>query len=126
MLKSDLLLPLGSRPKLLKRLRRLEKTLCLPAEEYYISDFGLREATLRTIEGVRIFKPALPTHQGVSNVKGTNLDKSVDHQGSIGLTMTDPKPQPAQKGKTIWAGKEGEVNVETFALEYYATHGFKG
>ncbi|QRW01531.1 mRNA cleavage and polyadenylation factor CLP1 [Ceratobasidium sp. AG-Ba] len=113
------LVNIGSRPKLLKRLRKLEKQLRLPPEEHYASDLELRIATLTTIEGVRIFTPPFPSH-----TKDMTPDKNAD--GQKPLVILDSKPRPVHKGKSVWVGKEGEVNVETLALEYYATLGFKG
>ncbi|QRV87386.1 mRNA cleavage and polyadenylation factor CLP1 [Ceratobasidium sp. AG-Ba] len=116
----DKLVNIGSRPKLLKRLRKLEKQLRLPPEEHYASDLELRIATLTTIEGVRIFTPPFPPH-----TKDVTPDKNADGQKPL-VPILDSKPRPAHKGKSVWLGKEGEVNVETLALEYYATLGFKG
>lgn len=121
----------GSRPKLAHRLKRLEKKLCIPPEEQYVGD-ELRTSFERRIEGVRIFTPPQP----IISIKRTSTpnlttakvsNTSADHHSSVVSGVTDTKAQrPQWKGKSVWAGKEGEVNVETFALEYYATLGFKG
>ncbi|KAG8722482.1 hypothetical protein FRC08_001537 [Ceratobasidium sp. 394] len=118
---NDKLVHLGSRPKLLKRLRTLEKKLHIPPEEQYVGNAELKIATLTIIEGVRIFAPS------IFHTKETTSDKKTDRRVSIVSTTADLKFQRIPwKGKTIWAGKEGEVNVETFALEHYAILGFKG
>jgi Fanconi-associated nuclease 1 len=118
-------LSIGSRPKLLKRLRALEKKLRIPAEEQYVGDIELMTATLTRIEGARIFTPpnVQADHTGTTAITKIKAER----QPSINLAAADSKPQIAPwKGKSVWAGKDGEVNVETFALEYYATLGFRG
>ncbi|KAG8746873.1 hypothetical protein FRC10_003395 [Ceratobasidium sp. 414] len=129
----DKLVHLGSRPKLLKRLRTLEKKLRVPPEEQYVGDTELKTATLTRIEGVQISTPLSATQvrhtstTPVTHTKGVTLDKKTGRRASVASTTTDSKAQRVPwKGKSIWVGKEGEVNVETFALEHYATLGFKG
>ncbi|KAG8694499.1 hypothetical protein FRC09_009804, partial [Ceratobasidium sp. 395] len=125
---------LGNRPQLLRRLKALEKKLRMAPEEQYVGGAELRTAVLTRIEGVRVFKPPFPTDQAqpasttpIPHTKDTTPDKGGDRRASVTPTTTDLKSQRVPwKGKSIWAGKEGEVNVETFALEYYATWGFRG
>ncbi|KAG9087418.1 Cleavage polyadenylation factor subunit clp1 [Ceratobasidium sp. 370] len=126
---NDELVHLGSRPKLLKRLRTLEKKLRVPPEEQYVGDAELKTATLTRIEGVRIFTPLSAVQVQHTRTTPTPHIKELtpDRKPLVMSTTADPKPQRVPwKGKSIWAGKEGEVNVETFALEHYATLGFKG
>lgn len=90
----------------------------MPPEEQYSNGEELKVATMRVIEGVRIFNSPLPAAQG---------NEPVDCRLPVASSVTDPKPQRIPwKGKSVWAGKEGEINVEELALEHYATLGFRG
>ncbi|KAJ1308730.1 hypothetical protein OPQ81_004421 [Rhizoctonia solani] len=124
---------LGSRPMLLRRLQRLEHRLRLPLDEHYVGEDGLKVATETRIEGTRIYTLQTPPSKIVDPAPikvPSTIDKTVimyfNDSPSSSLTIGGGNQRPKWTGKSIWAGKEGEVNVETFALEYYAIHGFKG
>ncbi|KAG9128348.1 hypothetical protein FRC07_000461 [Ceratobasidium sp. 392] len=131
---NDKLVHLGSRPQLLKRLRAVEKKLRIPPEEQYNGDAELKTATLTRIEGIRVFKPPFSSAQvhdtnttPLPHAKSAAPDRKPDCHASTSSIAVDSKAhQVPWTGKSIWVGKEGEVNVETFALEYYATLGFRG
>ncbi|CAE6500685.1 unnamed protein product [Rhizoctonia solani] len=133
-LKDDLV-SLGSRPMLLRRLLRLEKQLRLPLDEQYVGEGDLKVAVETRIEGTRTYTPQTSTMppKGVgvaSKVTPSTMDKVILIQPSGSPSSSLPpgngNHRPKWIGKTMWAGEEGEVNVETFALQYYARLGFKG
>ncbi|KAH7921382.1 hypothetical protein BV22DRAFT_1198248 [Leucogyrophana mollusca] len=138
------------RPKLERRLTRLEKRLGLSPGDRHTSEGKLRDAEKVTFEGVRIRHRAasLALDRTGRNTKNavimTTPKKNPDIRQHLPLSSAAPrikneKPlitpveakgkQPAyeQKGKSIWSGRDGvEVNVETFALQQYENQGFKG
>ncbi|CAE6523617.1 unnamed protein product [Rhizoctonia solani] len=131
-LKDDLV-SVGSRPMLLRRLQRLEKQLRLPLDEQYLGERGLKVAAETWIEGTRIYIPQTSPSKGAdtaSKMPPSTMDKAImmhfSGSPSSSLPIGSSNQRPKWTGKTIWAGKEGEVNVETLALEYYALHDFRG
>ncbi|CCO26406.1 Fanconi-associated nuclease 1 homolog [Rhizoctonia solani AG-1 IB] len=125
----------GSRPMLLRRLQRLEKQLRLPLDDQYIGEGDLKTAVETRIEGSRIDVPQTSASPSKSTDIGSNFSPSTGNDvvlmhpsGSPSVTpsIANGNPRPKRTGKSIWAGKEGEVNVETLALEYYAGLGFRG
>ncbi|KAL5636850.1 hypothetical protein ACGC1H_000726 [Rhizoctonia solani] len=132
---NDDLVSIGSRPMLLRRLQKLEKQLRLPLEEQYVGEGDLKVAVETRIEGTRIHIPKAstipPKGAGVATkMAPSTMDKAilmhVNGSPSSSLPPSGSNQRHKWTGKTIWAGEEGEVNVETIALEYYARLGFKG
>lgn len=116
---------------MLRRLQKLEKQLRIPQEEQYVGEDDLKTAVQIQIEGTRVFTPpilaASSKHTGTTPVPGPGIINANLTAHSIPSTAAADKQQrPKWTGKSIWLGKEGDVNVETFALEYYATLGFRG
>ncbi|KAH7343716.1 hypothetical protein B0J17DRAFT_643633 [Rhizoctonia solani] len=131
----DELVSIGSRPMLLRRLRRLEKQLRLPIEEQYAGEGGLMVAAEAWIEGTRIYTPQTPATpsksvEAVLKAAPSTMDKAILMQfsgsPSSSLPTGSSNQRPKWTGKSMWAGEESEVNVETLSLEYYARLGFKG
>ncbi|KAG8733061.1 hypothetical protein FRC11_008942 [Ceratobasidium sp. 423] len=130
---NDDLVSIGSRPMLLRRLQTLEKQLRLPPDEQYLGERGLKVAVETQIEGARIYTPQTSPSKGTAattKMTPSTMDKAIlmhfSGSPSSSLPMGGGNQRLKWTGKTIWAGKEGEVNVETLALEYYALHGFRG
>lgn len=132
-LKDDLV-HIGSRPMMLRRLQKLEKQLRISQEEQYVGEGDLRTAVQIQIEGARVFTPpnlaASSKHTGTTPVPASTIETThAVHSNYPSISSTavaDKQQRPKWMGKSIWVGKEGNVNVETFALEYYATLGFRG
>ncbi len=133
------------RPKLLRRLKTLEKRLGVPEEERVQCLGGLNQAEQEVIMGVRVY-PAVDAsgRLGVAETKsnsndGTSFVIDVDSKAKVKqskLPFTQAvageggegvKVQLPWTGKSVWKGRDGEeVNVETFALQHYETLGYKG
>ncbi|ELU45741.1 coiled-coil domain-containing protein MTMR15 [Rhizoctonia solani AG-1 IA] len=131
----DELVFIGSRPMLLRRLKRLEKQLRLPLEEQYVCEDDLKVAVEVQIEGSRVYTPQTSTSpsknpESPPKISPSPMDKAImmhfSGSPSSSLPITNNNQRSKWTGKSIWAGKEGEVNVETLALEYYAGLGFRG
>jgi len=98
------------RPGLSKRLTRLENKLNLPPEERHISFAQLLTCETRELVAVRSAQNA-----GVPKVKEMEVDDVDD----------DIKPVQ-QVGKSAWVGREGEVTVEGWVLEWWEDRGYQG
>ncbi|KAF8742832.1 hypothetical protein RHS02_02904, partial [Rhizoctonia solani] len=131
----DELVFIGSRPMLLRRLKRLEKQLRLPLDEQYVCEDDLKVAVEVQIEGSRVYTPQTSTSpsknpESPPKISPSPMDKAImmhfSGSPSSSLPITNNNQRSKWTGKSIWAGKEGEVNVETLALEYYAGLGFRG
>ncbi|KAJ6589891.1 VRR-NUC domain-containing protein [Mycena vulgaris] len=132
------------RPSLIRRLDRVEKMLKLSVEEKAKhDDVMLQKPDEVFFNAVRVWDhPDSLKLDGRGKVKGkenhTAGDSSIANylvtptvvaESSTAVRSTLPEPKkttPWWRGKSIWAGKEGPVNVETRALEYYENLGFKG
>ncbi|KAF7986651.1 hypothetical protein HWV62_26482 [Athelia sp. TMB] len=128
------------RPKLQRRLIKLEKKLKIPAEERHTCAASLDKAAKRFLTGTRIRhtsnlhldstgRAAKPES---SHSNSTDASKMQWTPGSLNASKVKAEPIPAPEakpqGKSIWEGSGGEkVNVETLALQHYATVlGYKG
>ncbi|KAI0699994.1 VRR-NUC domain-containing protein [Cytidiella melzeri] len=118
------------RPKLLRRLRTLEKRLSIPEVERVQCSASLQQAEEEFITGIRVHltvdstgKLAVPENK---HIKFANADSQL--WGTQNATAsTALKVQVLRTGKSIWIGRdEEEVNVETYALQHYETSGYKG
>ncbi|KIM22252.1 hypothetical protein M408DRAFT_28886 [Serendipita vermifera MAFF 305830] len=107
------------RPKLVRRLTRIEKALDIPLEERHKC-----EAVISKCDEIYILGERLDDITTASITQVTLPDMLATSPGK------KPSPKPMQRrssGKTLWKGENEEsVGVEEFALEYYARKGFKG
>ncbi|KAJ7772094.1 VRR-NUC domain-containing protein [Mycena maculata] len=134
------------RPKLIARLQRVEKTLKMTAvEKAKYDDVVLRKPDEVSFNAVRVWnQPDSIKLDGRLTVKGkenkTEDGPSNDIAKYFGAATEDadaPKAEGSNAapkkqvpwhwtGKSLWQGKDGTCNVETRALQYYETHGFRG
>ncbi|KAJ7686535.1 VRR-NUC domain-containing protein [Mycena rosella] len=130
------------RPSLIRRLDRVEKTLKLSAAEKAKHD----DVTLQEPEEVFFNAVRVWDHPDSVKLDGSGKVKGKENNGSgIANYLVAPAgapdapdaerpaaPEPKKSvpwrwtGKSLWAGKEGPVNVETRALQYYEELGYKG
>lgn len=110
------------RPGLSKRLTRLENKLELPADERHISFAALNEATTR-----KLVAPRVPDNAGMPKFRReASINK--EREASFGLGEEDAD-RPAgwqQVGKSVWVGRDSEVTVEGWVLEWWEAQGYKG
>ena len=119
------------RPRLIRRLVRIEKKLRIPPDQYIKCDIDLRNARIRVIRGTRvsILKPS-ESPSSTPLVSGENLRLFTASRSPF-ETHRESKKVPQVRHQTgqhsLWLGKTGaEIGVEEFALEHYATLGFRG
>lgn len=104
------------RPALSRRLKRLENKLNLPSDERHISFASLLTCKTRELNAVRS-----PENRGVVRAKscsGSVAREGDDDEGTGGKGKL--------VGKSLWMGKEGEVSVEQWVLEWWEKKGYKG
>ncbi|WVQ82523.1 hypothetical protein IAT38_004652 [Cryptococcus sp. DSM 104549] len=109
------------RPALSRRLTRLEKKLNLPPDERHISFASLLQCETRELSA-----PRLPENTGVARFRPRS--ESVREPGGEG---DEDGPRGGWGGaqlvgKSLWVGKEGEVSVEGWVLEWWEKKGYKG
>ncbi|KIJ16849.1 hypothetical protein PAXINDRAFT_98635 [Paxillus involutus ATCC 200175] len=133
------------RPKLLRRLTKLENKLKLPPEDRHTCEGKLADAEEVVFEAVRIRHRAASlkldrTGRSLSNAASPQKNRDIKifypslatpakaessskaTPNSRRKSMTDE-----QKGKSIWAGRNGEeFTVEALALQRYEEQGYKG
>ncbi|ORY23374.1 hypothetical protein BCR39DRAFT_583419 [Naematelia encephala] len=121
------------RPALSRRLTRLENKLELPSDERHIS-----YAQLLTCETRELVAQRVPENLGQPKIKGRSSSSSIrptasrgdreDREASLGLDDGDVTSRGGiqQTGKSVWVGKEGEVTVEGWVLEWWEARGYKG
>ncbi|KAF8514069.1 VRR-NUC domain-containing protein [Gautieria morchelliformis] len=131
------------RPRLERRLTRLEKMLNVPMNERHKCDGQLKQARDVYVEGVRVKHRAstLVLDRSGRIKGGTNPLSTGRSKSETPFTIFRASTQPllteasesrkegsqAWKGKTLWFTKDGEeASVEQFALEHYHRLGFKG
>ncbi|KAH7889505.1 hypothetical protein F5I97DRAFT_1844717 [Phlebopus sp. FC_14] len=129
------------RPKLQRRLVKLENALKLAAEDRHTCEGKLAAAEELVLEAVRV------RHRAAS-IRLDRIGRSVGstpaaRNQDIRQFTTSPtkpglrerhisvlyqgKPPNEQKGKTIWVGQNGEeLDVEALALQRYENQGYKG
>lgn len=62
------------------------------------------------------------------SVRGESREGSV-REGSLGVDAEEGLLKPPgfqQTGKSVWLGREGEVTVEGWVLEWWEAKGYKG
>ncbi|OXG11528.1 fanconi-associated nuclease 1 [Cryptococcus neoformans Tu259-1] len=104
------------RPALSRRLTRLENKLNLPSDERHISYASLLICETRELNAVR-----LPENRGAVRAKpwfGSVTREEEDGEGTGGKDKL--------VGKSLWMGKEGEIGVEQWVLEWWGKKGYKG
>lgn len=107
------------RPRLSRRLTRLEKQLDLPANQRHISLASLAKSTDRRLQARRVRDPAAkPGGRG----KADPDDPEVDENGNA----ISAGGGWASAGKTWWQGREEEVSVERWVLEWWEDQKYKG
>jgi Fanconi-associated nuclease 1 len=103
------------RPGLSRRLTRLEKQLDLPADERHICDAELKVCSTRTLSAPRAKENAGIARHVKAN-EGTAYEDEIE----------GGRAPPAQVGRSVWHGREGEVSVEGWVLEWWENKGYKG
>jgi Fanconi-associated nuclease 1 len=100
----------------------LEKKLNLPADECHIS-----YASLNTSETRELTAPRVPENMGQAKFRAQPVDRDREREASLGMGDDNPSGQMIQQvGKSVWHGKEGEVTVEGWVLEWWQKKGYKG
>lgn len=104
------------RPGLSKRLTRLENKLNLPPEERHISYAQLLTCETRELVAVR-------SAQNTGQVRRAESPRR-EREASLGLD--EEAPREIRVGKSAWVGREGEVTVEGWVLEWWEAKGYSG
>jgi Fanconi-associated nuclease 1 len=107
------------RPSLSRRLTRLERKLNLPSDECHISYASLNKSSTRELTA-----PRVPDNMGPP--KPRRSDSRDDREASLGLEEKVSAGGLIQTGKSVWVGREGEVTVEGWVLEWWEGKGYKG
>lgn len=111
------------RPGLSRRLTRLENKLNLSADERHICYAGLNECETRELVAVRSAQNLGQTRQTQDSDA-----KSRERGASLGLGNGGNGGTSAvhQVGKSVWVGRDGEVTVEGWVLEWWEDNGYEG
>lgn len=112
------------RPSLSRRLTRLENKLNLPADERHISHAELLKCETRELTAPRVRE-----NMGQPKVRGRS--ESLRDRGAAGEMELDEDADVGrggvqQVGKSVWVGRDGEVTVEGWVLEWWEKKGYKG
>jgi Fanconi-associated nuclease 1 len=103
--------PLVYRPRLSRRLKRLEKQLDLPLDERHVCEAELSVSEKRHLKAERV--------ESQSRTKRRMTAHLVDDDEAV--------PTFDQMGaKTLWQGRDEEVGVEQWVLEWWQDQGYKG
>ncbi|KAI0086435.1 VRR-NUC domain-containing protein [Irpex rosettiformis] len=121
------------RPKLLRRLKTMEKRLKVPEDEVVQCLAALKQAAQETIHGIRVWPAVDATGKlGIAESKHSILTFIKPKQEKLPSTeaatqAAGVKVQIPRTGKSVWKGRDNEeVNVETFALQHYESLNYKG
>ncbi|WVR06105.1 hypothetical protein IAU60_003135 [Kwoniella sp. DSM 27419] len=112
------------RPALSRRLTRLESKLNLPSDERHISYASLNKCETRELTA-----PRMPDNMGQPKFRARSESVRADREASLGLGNGDEEARAGglqQTGKSVWLGREGEVTVEGWVLEWWEAKGYKG
>jgi len=115
------------RPALSRRLTRLENKLALPSDERHISHAELLKCEIR-----ELIAPRVPENMGQPKVRprAESRDRDREREASLGLGDEDKdvvsRGGIQQVGKSVWVGREGEITVEGWVLEWWEKRGYKG
>jgi Fanconi-associated nuclease 1 len=108
------------RPGLSRRLTRLENALDLPSDERHISHAELLKCETPELAAPRIAENMGQPRYRASSVRG-------EREGSLGGDGEETRWGGVQQtGKSVWLGREGEVTVEGWVLEWWEAKGYKG
>ncbi|KAF8310540.1 hypothetical protein DL93DRAFT_1584990 [Clavulina sp. PMI_390] len=120
------------RPRLIRRLARLEKRLKVPEDERHESERELKKCEAITIEGRRVHHMRAPSLTPITSFFNVQGGDPRSRSPSLSRSNSDPIKQK-MKGQvgthSLWRstiGEGEEIGVEEVALEHYATLGFKG
>lgn len=112
------------RPGLSRRLTRLENKLNLPADERHISHAELLKCEIRELTA-----PRVPENMGQAKIR-PRAESYSEREREASLGMGDEVNQGVggvqQVGKSVWVGRDGEVTVEGWVLEWWEKKGYKG
>ncbi|KAF9227566.1 hypothetical protein BS17DRAFT_773961 [Gyrodon lividus] len=133
------------RPKLLRRLKRLENKLKLSLEDRHTCEGKLADAEEVVFEAIRVrhraaslkldrtgrnmsSTPLPQKNQGIEHFYPPLATPSKGESSSRAAPHSRHKSAPGeQKGKSIWVGQNGEeLTVEALALQRYQEQGYKG
>ncbi|WWD17625.1 hypothetical protein CI109_102066 [Kwoniella shandongensis] len=110
------------RPALSRRLTRLENKLNLPADERHISYASLNKCEIRELSAPRVAENA-----GQPRFRARSDSVRGEREASPGMGDEEiARGGMQQVGKSVWVGKEGEVTVEGWVLEWWEKKGYKG
>ncbi|WWC66149.1 uncharacterized protein I206_100049 [Kwoniella pini CBS 10737] len=112
------------RPALSRRLTRLENKLNLPSDERHISYAALTKCETREITAPRVLE-----NMGQPKLRGRSESLRLDREASLGMGDEEIRAGGMgvqQTGKSVWLGREGEVTVEGWVLEWWENKGYKG
>ncbi|WRT64402.1 uncharacterized protein IL334_001334 [Kwoniella shivajii] len=112
------------RPALSRRLTRLENKLNLPSDERHIS-----YASLNKCETTELTAPRVSENMGQPRFRSRSESIRGDREASLGMGDEEYKAGGIgiqQTGKSVWLGREGEVTVEGWVLEWWEAKGYKG
>lgn len=101
---------------------RLENRLDLPADERHIS-----YAELLKCETRELVAPRVKENMGQPKMRPGRADSVRDREASLGLEEDVALRGGIQQvGKSVWVGRDGEVTVEGWVLEWWEKQGYKG
>jgi Fanconi-associated nuclease 1 len=64
---------------------------------------------------------------GQAKFRSKTVDRDREREASLGMGDEDPSNQAIQQvGKSVWFGRESEVTVEGWVLEWWQNKGYKG
>ena len=111
------------RPALSRRLTRLENKLNLPSDERHISHAELLKCHTRELTALRV-----PENAGQPKALARADSERRDREVSLGMGDGDVVSGGGiqQVGKSVWVGREAEVTVEGWVLEWWEKRGYKG
>lgn len=105
------------RPRLSRRLRRLEKQLQLPPEQCHICEAVLDQSKDRTIVAERVSKPHVAKAGYPKQDDKEEEEEEEEGQGSMSMSLS---------GKSWWQGRSELVSVEQRVIEWWEDRGYKG
>lgn len=110
------------RPGLSRRLTRLENKLDLPSDERHISYASLLTSSTRELAA-----PRVKENLGAPKFRPQNdSDRTRDASLGLGDEGLERSLSIQQTGKSVWVGKDSEVTVEGWVLEWWEAQGYKG
>ncbi|WWC58851.1 uncharacterized protein I303_101396 [Kwoniella dejecticola CBS 10117] len=112
------------RPALSRRLTRLENKLNLPSDERHISYAALTKCETRELSAPRVVE-----NMGQPKLRARSESLRLDREASLGMGDEEIRAGGMgvqQTGKSVWLGREGEVTVEGWVLEWWEDKGYKG